>query len=359
MPYKEGKQYRATVMIDGERSTALKPTKKEALEWENQERKRMKEKQKNLQKGMDLLSLSARYLEYAQSHFSNKTYIEKNALCKRIMRYIGAESLVESIDLALAEKYLSKQLQDRSANAANKDRKNLCAMWNKAIKTWDVQYNPWADTDKFPHDVAPQLVPTIENVVKLLMVATRKERVILTAYLHTGARRSEIFRWLWHEDINFENRMVRIGTRKTHDRSMKYRWIEMSGELHDLLKWWWDNRTITSSPYVFVDDLPGPHYGQPYKVRRRFMKGLCKRAGIHEFGFHAMRRFFASMLADQKEDIKTIQTLLGHSRATTTDRYLYSIGVGKTRKAVEKMSFKKFLHEDLTRSKKEATDENG
>jgi integrase len=84
---------------------------------------------------------------------------------------------------------------------------------------------------------APQYTPPQEDILKLLMAATREERIFLNCYLQTGARRSEIFRWTWVDDINFERREVRLGTRKTRDGSMSYETLPMSGELYQDL-WW-------------------------------------------------------------------------------------------------------------------------
>ena len=190
----------------------------------------------------------------------------------------------------MVEIYLTDQANTRSANASNNDRKNLLAMWNKGQKTYGVESNPFAKTEKFPHDRKPQYTPPTEDVLRLLAVANREEGVFLDCYLQTGARRSEIFRWTWVEDINFEKREVRFGTRKTKDGSMEYQWFPMSDDLYDSLWWLWNHRKFKQSPYVFVDARPGAHYGKHYKVRRRFMRGLCERAGIKPFGFHALRR---------------------------------------------------------------------
>ena len=69
------------------------------------------------------------------------------------------------------------------------------------------------------------------------------------------------------------------------------------------------------------------------------MKGLCNRAGIKPFGFHALRRFFGSLLADKyKESIPTIQKLLGHASPNTTERYIYNI-TQDSKRAVEQIKF--------------------
>ncbi len=58
----------------------------------------------------------------------------------------------------------------------------------------------------------------------------------------------------------------------------------------------------------------------------QFMKGLCKRAGVKPFEFHALRRYVASVLADtHKVSAKTIQRILRHKNVTTTERYIQNI----------------------------------
>ncbi|UCF82164.1 MAG: tyrosine-type recombinase/integrase [Desulfobacteraceae bacterium] len=78
------------------------------------------------------------------------------------------------------------------------------------------------------------------------------------------------------------------------------------------------------------------------------MKGLCKKAGIDKpIRFRALRRFFASLLADNREKLPTIQKLLGHAAVSTTDRYIERIK-DETRAAVQKISFEKKAHREST-----------
>jgi integrase len=222
--------------------------------------------------------------------------------------------------------YLNSRAKSQSNNAYNKDRKNLLAMWNWGQDYLDITTNPVTKIKKLPHNRSPQYTPPTEDVLRLLAVATRQERVFLDCYLHTGARRSEIFRWTWAEDINFEKRQVRLGSRKTQDGSMEYVWLPMNTDLYESLWWWWNNRRFKNSPYVFVNDRRGLHYGQQYKYRNHFMRGLCKRAGIKPFGFHALRRYVASVLADtHKVSAKRIQRILRHKSLSTTERYIQNI----------------------------------
>ena len=56
------------------------------------------------------------------------------------------------------------------------------------------------------------------------------------------------------------------------------------------------------------------------------MSGLCQRAGVKPFGFHALRRYVASVLADtHKVSAKRIQRILRHKNLSTTERYIQNI----------------------------------
>lgn len=53
---------------------------------------------------------------------------------------------------------------------------------------------------------------------------------------------------------------------------------------------------------------------------------LCKRAGVKQFGFHALRHKAAS-IAFVSGGLNAAQQLMGHSKATTTDIYIRSAGL--------------------------------
>jgi integrase len=102
---------------------------------------------------------------------------------------------------------------------------------------------------------------------------------------------------------------------------MEYAWLPMSDALCEDLLWLYKNRETKDSHFVFVCTRKGIHYGKPFTTRRTFMKNLCKRAKVKPFGFHALRRFSASILADKhKVSAKTIQRVLRHKNLSTTEK---------------------------------------
>ena len=294
--------------------------KRGAKAWEAE---RKKEAKTRTQTGMGFVQFSEKYLDYVKAKYIGKTFKEKTKVIKDFLRFMGADLPVDSITPEHINDYLLAQVSERSANSANRDRKNLLSMWNWGQRILDLGNNPVAKLERFAHARSEQYVPSEQDILKILGVANRKERLFLLCYLHTAARRSEIFRLRWADDINFERKEIRLGTRKTKDGGMEYSWMPMTEELWTELNWWYSSRSATQkSGRVFLIE-EGPYSGLPYTYRHKFLKGLCKRAEVQPFGFHALRRYAASILADKyKVSSKTIQRILRHKNLSTTELYI-------------------------------------
>lgn len=332
-------------MVNGKRYTKDGfSTKKAAQNWEQDQRKLSRSAGEDI----TLSRLCVDYLDYCgkkdeqgiySGRFPIRTYNEKRGACDRLLQAFGKTILATDIEPLTMSKHLAGRGIEVSANASNKDRKNIRAMYVWASGMYKgFKYNPVTEMVKaLPHDRQPQYVPPEADVLKVVMACNREQWIFLDTYLQTGARKSEIFRLTW-EDIDFTNHKIRLGTRKTKTGSLEYHTIDMSQELEDNLKWWWKNRPIKECPYVFYDtDSNSPHYGQTFTTRRRFLKGLCKRAGVKEFGFHAIRRYVASILAAKGVPTKVIQMILGHHSITTTEKYIYNI-ISDQREIMNKLS---------------------
>lgn len=158
-----------------------------------------------------------------------------------------------------------------------------------------------------------------------------QDRVMLRAYLHLAARRSELFK-VKLSDLELHNDQIRLGTRKRKG-GFEYDWLPLSKELHADLLMWAERRLGHSTMdkehlFVCLSDLPccDKHYGLPFKERRWTMGRWCDKVEVKPFGWHAIRHLTASELYRLGYPKSMIQRILRHKSATTTDIYLRSLG---------------------------------
>ena len=320
-------RWRGRVKYKGHTSSQLFDRKKDADEWEYHEKKILKKEVDSPQPPNSLLEICAAWALLSKPpRASQKTYDEKTLFSTRLVKFFGPKTPITDLTKTDLLEYLEHVLETRTVPAHNKDRKNLHGLFNHAIEYHGYIGNPVKNIPKIAQEKIHQPVATEEEVMRLLLACNRVEHVFMTTFIHTAARRAEIFRLQWNEDINFEERAIQLCNRKSRSKELTCNWVDMSPELYDELWWWFNNQPIKNHPFVFYSIEDGRHYGQPFKYRQRFMQKLCERAGIRKLGFHSLRRFVASYLSDkQKQSTKAIQDLLRHKEIATTDRYIKRI----------------------------------
>ena len=137
MPYKKGQKYVAQVRKNGKRREKVFLTRKDALEWEAGMRRKPVDDW-NEKTDMDCLGDWAEaYMDFARAKFSDKTYDEKKSMFRRFFQEVNPAVSVSELTLTKVLAYVVKQKEERSGNAANKDRKNLVAAWNWGMKYLD------------------------------------------------------------------------------------------------------------------------------------------------------------------------------------------------------------------------------
>lgn len=349
MPYKEGKKYRGKVTYHGQRYTKLKATKKAARAWEIEKLKELK--QESRIPTVSLLKASTEYLDYCESQFDRSTYTDKKKALKELMTITGN---IELNQIQAGEILTGIILTQPTTNLSNKRRKDLHAFFEHSRKFQGLNYNPISLIEKLPQERTPQPVPTDGEYAKLLLkTGDRQDRNMLICFANSGARRSELFRVKFSEDVNFNERLLRLGNRKNKAREMRYREVPINDTLFRALQDQFKRR-LPDSDYVFQNravwqDKDGnivrkhPNYGDRFTARRRYMAGLCKEAKVKPMGFHALRRYFASKLVENGEDLETVRYLMGHKTVSTTDKYVYRLksDLRVIRTAVDRLGEKK------------------
>jgi integrase len=228
-------------------------------------------------------------------------------------------------------KHFERVAKERSGCAANKDRKNLIAAWNYAVKYIDgwPRENPLAATERQLAEESPRYIPPVEDFWTLYdSLELGQDKVMLFAYLHTAARRGELFRLVWHE-VDFAKKRLKLWTRKRRGGNLEFDWVPITDNLLEKLQWWYEHRTFPDVENVFVCESEVPCQrglrGKPFMFRQKWMEEICKRSGVKPFGIHAIRHLSASCLDDAGYPITIIQGILRHKNANTTAKYLHKL----------------------------------
>lgn len=343
---KRGKRrVKAHVMVQGKTREKLFPddskkSYRSAVKWEEEAReqiaKEVEEEQTKTHTAScpDLLEWATAYLADAEDRLSVKTFREKRYSFKRLSSFQHPKTLTEDLIPSIALKFLQEQSRTRSGYAANKDRKNLSVAWDWGRKFLpefpSENLNPFSVVDRFPEKRQPRYIPPEEDYWEVMAVVQGQDKVMLRAFLHLAARRSEIFNMTW-EDVSFGGEQIRLWTCKRKNGTQEYDWLPMTKELKADLLWWWENRPFKRAQNVFVqtfDSHSSSHNpGHPFKERRWFMSRMCKKAGVPPFGFHAIRHLSATCLYHAGYDLAVIQAILRHKSPNTTARYLKRLGL--------------------------------
>lgn len=371
---KRGKpRYVGTVYAEGVRGpTKLFPddskkSYREAAAWEKTETDRLRKKIKDqraaetatgsLNKCIRIDSWTDDYLDWIMDNdYADKTYHEKKAAMKILADHPGVspDLPVDAIDRFVAARLFDAQLKTRSGNAVNKDRKNLGAAWQWGrdhYRNWPRGDNPFLIVPKKSETRQPRYVPpesdfwaVYDHVAGLAEDGTDvhvQDRVMLLAYLHLAARRTELFRTRL-SDVDLSRRSVRLWTRKREGGAWEYDILPLTRELTSELTAWLQRRMAQATEdkeHLFVCLSPQPvneqYFGLPFLKRSHIMARWCKQANVTKFGWHGIRHLTASTLYRRGYNVSHIQAVLRHKSATTTSRYLRSLGIDEVRDTLD------------------------
>ena len=142
----------------------------------------------------------------------------------------------------------------------------------------------------------------------------------LTAYvfkflLLTGARRGEALQATW-DQFDLEKGLWIKPAHLTKQKKKEH--LPLSDKtllLLETLK----KRNTANSPYLF----PGKKAGEPLKEVKKFWSTVLKQANLENVRIHDLRHTHASHLVSSGLSLSIVGKLLGHTQASTTQRYAH------------------------------------
>lgn len=216
--------------------------------------------------------------------------------------------------------------------------KNLHAVLQKAVELEYIPRNP-ADRCVLPKVEQEEIKPLDDQQVAALLAAARDTKMeqFITVALFTGLRISELLGLTWDVvdftrgtlTVNKQLARRRVGSIFQSPKSGKPRTITPALAVMTALRkqrarqsemqlragQLWDN----PHGLVFTGDVGGPmsHSGTDKRFR-----ALCAAAGLEGVRFHDCRHTYAVNAIRAGDDIKTVQSNMGHATAAfTLDKY--------------------------------------
>ncbi len=311
---KKGKGWRYDFMLNGVRHTqAWYKTKREAKQAETDKRKEVLEPPLAAPTDMGFLELVNRRLDHMKAYNSKAHYDDNRYRCKPWVQLWGHLECGE-VTREMIQAFILNRSRV-SAFTANRDMVSLRSLFNFGKKQNLITVNPTEGIEPLPVEKKLKYIPPLEDIFKVIAAAESDTQDYLWTIRETMARVSEVNRRLTWDDVNLEEQYLILYTRKKKGGHLTPRKVPMTERLYKLLSRRYAGRE-PRVPWVFwhtyVSKKTGERCEGPYARRKRLMPGLCKKAGVRYFNFHALRHSGASVMDNSGVPIGSIQRILGH-----------------------------------------------
>jgi integrase len=251
--------------------------------------------------------LAALYLEWAKANHAG--FASTRSRIRHLIDEFGTAQL-SAITPLMVDSYMSRRAAMRKPATVNRELRTLHHMFRKAQEWGKALANPAKDHRPLRANNRRLRFLSLEEITRLLSAADDILRPVVLVALHTGFRRSELFRLTW-PDVDFKLGVVRV----TQSKNGEGREIPMTDTLRQTLQ---RVPHRVDSPYVF----PGKRGQRLVGVSHRFKRAL-REAGIEGCVFHDLRHTFASHLVMAGVDLLTVKEFLGHKDIKMTLRYAH------------------------------------
>ena len=145
-----------------------------------------------------------------------------------------------------------------------------------------------------------------------------RDRALIVTFLHTGARLREIVQ-VDKGDIDLHQ-----GTIRLHRKGGEINVLPLADSAKVVLKAYLKQRRCRSRTRALFISCRNRRIsrGTVWSLLKRYLKKA--RIKTHGMGPHALRHTFATLLLNQGENLRVIQSLMNHKSLATTARYLHT-----------------------------------
>lgn len=168
------------------------------------------------------------------------------------------------------------------------------------------------------------------DIVILLEACTNcRDRLLLLLLAETGFRIGEVLGIRYTQDIDYDNRNIRVECREDNEndaraKNAEYRRAKISAETYEILLYYLAEYRglLKDGEYLFVT-LTGKNKGNPEAVGTVYamLKRLETKTGVKATP-HMLRHYFANERRKNNWALILISVALGHKQISTTERYM-------------------------------------
>lgn len=261
---------------------------------------------------------AVKFLEWYKIQNSWNSYRDyRNLFNSTIIPFFSNRKLTD-ISVEMIEKYKFERSKSISPSTVNKELIALRHIFNKAILWGYLDRNPSLEVDKLRVKQRKFRFLSLDEIYKIFEVCPDNYMPIFLTAIHTGIRKSELFRLEWN-DIDFERQYIVVSNKEeAHTKNYRIREIPMTNKLTTTLKELFEKSKGKDS-YIFLKPDGSRHMGEIRSALRK----IIKLAKIKPFTLHDLRHTFASHLVMDGIDLPTVQKLMGHSSINTTMIYAH------------------------------------
>lgn len=148
----------------------------------------------------------------------------------------------------------------------------------------------------------------MDTIQKLVDAAAPHIRPIIWTALYTGLRRGRILTLKW-EQIDFDNNIIVYMGKDNLPKS-----VPLVAPLRKILE-----SLPRDNEYVFT------YRGHRICEFKNAWKNAFEKSGVPYLNFHALRHTTATWLLRSSGNLRTVQTVLGHTNITTTTKYAHLV----------------------------------
>jgi len=250
------------------------------------------------------------YAGHLRLHLARLNHMKINRVTIETVERFTAQRLGDGMNLATLRKVLV----------------TLNQVMSFAVRRRYIDHNPVRDAER-PRDcgqVEKNHVRVLSHAEVKAMVEAEpnlKYRTLFMLAVLSGLRQGELVGLKW-TDIDWFNGQVRVertfnngGWYKPKSATSRRR-VNLGPAMMGALKAWHKVCPQSDLNLVFPNEAGNPL--DHWHLIGRYFNPALKRAGVGRVRFHDLRHTFASLLLDQGESIKHVQTQLGHSSPTLT-----------------------------------------